>query len=89
MYFVMFLILVTYPLICLVRSYSFYGEALGSMVAVAVVYGILVRERVSFFVGESCVCRHVNTPTVKSVYERGGKVCENGEKTLSHAYIAM
>jgi len=50
MYFVMFLILVTYSLLRTVRSYSSCGEALGSAVDVAVVYGILVRERVSFVV---------------------------------------
>lgn len=49
MYFVMFLILVTYSLICPVRSCSFYGEALGSVVAVAVAYGIIVRERESSY----------------------------------------
>jgi len=48
-----------------------------------VVHGALVREGASFITEaqeENCVCKHVNTPALKSGYEkRWKKVCEIDE----------
>jgi len=48
------------------------------MTAVAVIHGAPVWRKAASVAEENGVCRHVNTPTLKLVCERGGLCPKNG-----------